>query len=95
VGLGREVDDRVTAGERLTNGLLVGDVGLHEATAATVDQILDRLDAPCVGELVEHHDLVAGVVLQNLTREVGADEAGTAGDEQPHARAPVCARSAR
>ena len=39
---------------------------------------------PGVGEQVVGHDVVAGVVLGPVADEVGADEAGAAGDEESH-----------
>jgi hypothetical protein len=80
VRLGGEVDDRVDA------------LGQLQHEVAILDRAHDQLDvvgqvlAPAgVGQLVEHNHVV--LVLDEV--DIGrADEAGGAGDEQPHTRTP-------
>ena len=67
------------------------DAGVHEGVAGAVAHVGEVLLAPGVGELVEHHDLVA-VLGQPLADEVRADEAGPAADEQPHLATAAAAR---
>ena len=57
---------------------------------ATVAEVLQVLAPPGVGELVEHHDLVA-VLVDALAHEVRADEPRTTTDHEPHA-APLSFR---
>ena len=78
VRLGREVDDRLCAGRRRGDGVRVGDVAL-------VELVLDAVEIrPVAGvrQLVEHDDLVARA--REPPREMRADEAGAAGDENAH-----------
>jgi hypothetical protein len=44
--------------------------------------VAEVLEVARVGELVEIHDRVAGMARQDVTDEVGADEAGAPGDEE-------------
>ncbi len=81
VGLGREVHDDLGAvlPKRRLGELPIADVPLDER-----DPALDRrkvLAIPGVREQVVDHDLVAGVPLDPVVDEVGADEPGAAGDE--------------
>ncbi len=69
------------------------DRAAHEPEAWVLDEVLEVLLAPGVGELVEHRHLVA-VLAQALARERRADEPGAAADEQSHARI-IPARAAR
>ena len=71
----------IARGDRLA----VLDRAAHEAKARLVEQVVEVLLAPGVGELVEHGHLVA-VLAHALARERRADEAGAAADEQFHAR---------
>src|SRR5581483_7126544 len=87
VRLRREVDDRVAAAGRTRDRVRIGDVAL-------VELVLDVFEVGAVAgvrELVEDDDLVAG--RGEPPREVRADEAGAAGDEDPHAES--LARQAR
>ena len=94
VRLGGEVDDRrgrarvgsvrrPVERERDRRGVL--DRAVDEAEARIVGEVVEVLLAPGVGELVEHGHLVA-VLPQALAHERRADEAGSAADEQFHAR---------
>ena len=60
---------------------------------------VEVLEPAGVGHLVEHDDLVVGIVLEVVVDEVGADEPGAAGDEELHfafcSGASELARSAR
>ena len=78
VRLRGEVHDRRAAPPGRGNGSRIDDVAL-------VELVLDALEVrpvARVGELVEHHDLVA--CCDEPLDEVGADEPGSAGDEDPH-----------
>ena len=84
VGLGGEVDDDVdlVLGQGLGHHLEVADVALDEG-----DPVLDVGQVgpvAGVGEHVEGHDGVVGVVLHPVPDEVRADETGTAGHEESH-----------
>src|SRR5205823_3576026 len=86
VRLGGEVDDRLAAGGGVGDRLRVGDVSLPEL-------VLDALEVgpvPGVGQLVEDDDVLAG--RGETADEVRADEAGSTGDQNPHAYT-VTARS--
>ena len=80
--LGREVDDDVDAllREHALDELEVADVALDEPHVEPVEV------APVagVGEQVERDDVVVGMALEPAADEVRADEAGRAGDEEPH-----------
>jgi hypothetical protein len=56
---------------------------MHEAKTWIVGKVVEVLLAPRIGELVEHHHLVA-VLAQAQAREVGADEPGAAANEKLH-----------
>ena len=78
VRLGREVDDRVAAARRPGDVLRHGDVAVVE-----LDAVGQVGAVPGVGQLVEDDDVLAGA--EQPLDEVRADEAGAAGDEDPHA----------
>jgi len=82
VGLGREVDDRVraVAREQVGDERAVADVAAHERVARVAADRREVAEVPRVGELVEVHDRLAGR-REPVEREVRADEAGAAGDE--------------
>ena len=85
VRLGGEVDhvvDLVLAQDVLDD-VEVGDVRLDEGS------ILDPVEIRAVARVrqeVEGDDRVVGMPLEPVVHEVGADEAGRARDEDPHAR---------
>src|SRR5262249_16089455 len=81
VRLGGEVDDDVdlVLAERPRRQLEVGDVSLDERNV-----LGDVLPSARVGEQVGGDDVIAASALTPATDEVGADEAGRAGDEQAH-----------
>ena len=84
VRLGGEVDDRVAALHRLAHDRRVLDPADEQLGA--LGQVLAP---PRVGQLVEHADVVLVADQPHVGR---ADEAGGAGDEDPHARASLSAR---
>ena len=93
VRLGGEIDDGVDLLplEQPLAELEVGDVALHE-----LDLLLDRGEAApvaCVREQVEHDDAVAGMPLEPVADEVGADEAGAACHQQVHGSQATSCRS--
>ncbi len=79
VGLGGEVDDGVGAVDRLGHRARVLDRAVEELVLG----VLQALAPPRVGELVQDDDVVA-VVARTHAREVRADEARAAADQQPH-----------
>ena len=81
VRLGGEMHDRVGLGDELGHQLGVRDVALDQP-----DVVVDRgqrLAAACIGHGIEHRDR-RGVLTHRAVHEVGADEPGAAGDQQPH-----------
>ena len=76
---GGEVNHGIGARHQLVNEFAIADVSLDEAVAVG-RKALQRAHISGVGELVEHHHRVVGVV-DYVVNEVGADETGTAGDE--------------
>lgn len=93
VRLGGIVDDRVGGPpHQLVDQSRVGDVAANEGHAV-VRQTLERREVAGVGQFVQHGDVMIGVV-DDVVHEVRADEAGTAGDQQPHHR-PRSSRSSR
>jgi len=91
VGLGREVDDGVRLSSQLPHQRLVGDVSLDEAVAVARGRVVREAaevgGVTGIGELVDHDEVVIGGSEAPM-REVGADEAGPAGDQDPHAFPP-------
>ena len=74
--LGSEVDDRVDPAD-LLDVLAHGDVA-----AEAVDVLREVRRVAGVGELVEDDDVLAG--REHPLDEVGADEAGSSGDQKAH-----------
>jgi len=73
VGLGGEVDDRVDRAD------LVDVPALRDVTPAAVDPCGQIGRIPRIGELVQHHHVLAG--REHPLDEVRADEPRTTGDE--------------
>ena len=90
VRLGGEVDERVAALDRRGRPPRGRRCRLRPARSP---RALEVLGPAGVGELVEHADLVAGVLLEPVADVGGADEAGAARDEELHASS--LSRSAR
>ena len=84
VRLGGEVDDDVDplVLEHFTCELGVADVALHEGDPGS--HVVEACAIPCVREQVVDDDPVVGVALEPVVDEVRADEAGPAGNENPH-----------
>ena len=85
VRLGREVDDGIALAGQLTHQRLVGDVPLRRSDSAppfagSSAQTGQVGEVAGVGQLVHHDDLV-GRGCQTPAHERGADEAGSAGDQ--------------
>ena len=78
-----EVNDGVDAVERLLHGGGVADVAFDEDGATARDR-LDSVEngAVGVGEIVEEHDVMAG--LDEHDGRMGADEAHAAGEQNVH-----------
>ena len=87
VALGREVDHRVALADQGVHELAIADVAVPEAQAALavvarLHVLLGKvLHVARVREHVEHHDLVIGVLLEDVADEVAANETGAAGDQ--------------
>ena len=58
---------------------------VHEGVAGVVLDVAQVLEVAGVGELVEVDDLDVVVLGEHVAHEVGADEAGAAGDHESHA----------
>ena len=86
VGLGCEVDHDVGVCDERVDCVGVRDVAHHQFDAV---QALDGFGVAGVGELVEDDDAGVGHRLDGGVDEIGADEAGTASDENAHAL-PFC-----
>jgi hypothetical protein len=76
VGLGGEVDDRIERAD------LVDVLSDRDVAAAAVDLPGQVRRVAGVGELVEHHDVLAGC--EHPLDEVRADEPRTPGHEKAH-----------
>ena len=87
VRLGREVHHRVVRRDQRVDHEAVGDVADDQAHPVGRERV-DRLAGGGVRELVQHGHVRGGVV-HDVVDEVGADEAGSTGDEQAvHAAEP-------
>jgi hypothetical protein len=76
------VHDDVGRGDERVDGRGVGHVPAHER-----DPVRDAGERPLVAgvrEGVEDGDVDVGALTERLVDEVGADEAGSTGDEQTH-----------
>ena len=84
VRLGREVDDDVDLmlEQDVLDEVDIGDVRLDERNPLL--RALEVGAVACVGQEVERDDRVVGMPLEPVVDEVGADEPGRAGDEDPH-----------
>src|SRR6266542_5931090 len=89
VRLGREVDERVAAFERAANRDRVADVALHELHPLVGHHVPKGFEPTGIGQLVEHDRLVFGVLGEQVTHEVRADEPGSARYQDLHACASV------
>ena len=81
--LGRQVQDRArpVLGEDARHRRAIGDVGLDEGDARIVQRALETEQAAGVGQLVDDDEAIGGVG-ERVVNEIGADEAGAAGDEK-------------
>ncbi len=79
-----EVDNgiHVVSSHRLSHCGSVTDVAPHEnvTVGELFRHILEVVQITSIGQFVIHDDGVVGVFLQHVADEVGADEAGSAGD---------------
>jgi hypothetical protein len=87
VRLGGEVDDGVHIGHQRGHDLRVRDVAHDEPQPGGLLRVrFDRREVgpvACVGQLVEDDDLGAVAAGEDVADEARADEARSAGDEQP------------
>ena len=94
VRLGREVHDDVDA---LVSQGALGELAVADVTLDEHDSVLDRGQVRAVAgvrQQVVDDDVVVGVALEPVVDEVGADEPGSARDEEAH-RAKASARARR
>ena len=75
MGLGREVDDRVTPLHRSRHDLGVADVTTDERVTRVALDVAQVLETPGVGQDVEVHHLETGTAHQQVANEVGSNEA--------------------
>ncbi len=80
VALSREMNDPadLVALQQVRDQLEILDIALHQLH---LGKPLDLLGIRSVGELVEHHDAICWVLPRPAVDEIGADETGSAGDE--------------
>ena len=86
MAFGGEVDDdvRLFLLEQLVYSLTVADVGLDETEVRIIHHGGEGGEIARVGQLVQTHDAVIGIVLQLIKDEVGADESGATGHDNSH-----------
>src|SRR5207249_1544864 len=66
------------------------NIDANEFAASALQRSLQIAQVAGVSELIHGDDPIARMVLQEILREVGADKARCAGDEQLHALAVAC-----
>ena len=86
MALRREVDDDVglLLLEEFTDRLAVADVRLHEAEVGVVHHAPERGQIARIGELIQTHDAVFGILFEDMKDKIAADEPRPAGDEDGH-----------
>jgi hypothetical protein len=77
----RIVHDRIDRPHQFVDKVGVGDITVDELHSP-LGQVGQRCTVAGVSEFVEHCDVMVGVVHQ-VMHEIGSDEAGTSGDENP------------
>src|SRR5579859_8177949 len=84
VGLGGEMHHRVDGAfaHQLVHQRLIADVAVHEAETLAPFQPCQVEAAAGIGERIQHRDPVGRVSRRPVVHEVGAYEAGAAGDKQ-------------
>ena len=93
VALGSQVGDRIEplALEQLRDQRLVEDRALDEAVARVGLHRRKVLQIARIGQRIEHHHALRAV-RQQMRDEIGADEAGAAGDENAQTTTPFACR---
>ena len=83
MAFGREVDDGVDVVlfDGLGHFVGIADIAPNEGVAGIVADIGQVVQVGRVGEFVVDDDVVVGIFRQHVVDEVGADEAGPAGDK--------------
>src|SRR6185437_10892275 len=74
--------DRLLSQQTL-DGPSIADVASNEPQLRALLDRLETGEIAGVGQRIEHYHTLAGVGIQPIMDEVGANEAGAAGDEQP------------
>jgi hypothetical protein len=78
---GRQVEAQVRPAHDVVHQVGVEDAAEHELDVVALAQVLDVLQAPGAEVVEQDHRVAAG---EQGVGEVGADEAGPAGDEGTH-----------
>ena len=82
MGLSRKVDDRIdTSGDRCLDGICIADVSVDEAIVRISFDISEVVRIACVRQRVEIRDANAGILAQQQSDEMRADEAAATGHE--------------
>ena len=84
VRFGRQIEDGVAAVHPRTRramAVAIGDVGLDESDARILNGPVEVQQAAGVGQLVDDDEAIGGVS-ERVVNEIGADEAGSARDEE-------------
>ncbi len=84
VGFGGQVQDGVYVTDKLAHEARVADVTVDEPVARILVHALQVVQIPGVREEIEVDHLHVRALLEEITDEVGADEARSTGDEQSH-----------
>ena len=92
--LGGEVHDHVRTGDGRRDELGVADIAVDERVAPVLDDVGERRRVARVGQRIEVDDLHVVGLLEHVADEVRPDEAGAAGDDEPHRRPSVISMSA-
>ena len=81
--LGGQIQHRIRTrlAKHLRHRAAIGDVRLHEGHPRVFQGGLEVQQAAGVGQLVDDHQAVVGVIEQVLN-QIGPDETGAAGDEK-------------
>ena len=82
MGFGREMHNRIALGDQLGNQLGVGDITLHQPDVTLHGS--QRFAAAGIGHGVQHRHRIVRVLAHSGKHEIGTDETGAAGNQQPH-----------
>ena len=90
VALRREVDDDVgmLLLEEFVDRLAIADVRLHEAEVGVIHHAPERGQIARIGELIQTHDAIIGILFEDMENKIAADKPRPAGDEDGHCGFP-------